>query len=74
MKEKVEATLGRIKPALQADGGDVELVEVTPEGVVKVKLTGACAGCPMSQMTLKMGIERELKKEVPEVKEVVSVS
>ena len=73
MKEKVEATLGRIKPALQADGGDVELVEVTPEGVVKVRLTGACAGCPMSQMTLKMGIERELKKEVPEVKEVVSV-
>lgn len=74
MKEKVEATLGRIKPALQADGGDVELVEVTPEGVVKVKLTGACAGCPMSQMTLKMGIESQLKKEVPEVKEVVSVA
>jgi Fe-S cluster biogenesis protein NfuA len=74
MKEQVEATLGRIKPALQADGGDVELVEVTPEGVVKVKLTGTCAGCPMSQMTLKMGIERELKKEVPEVKEVVSVA
>jgi Fe-S cluster biogenesis protein NfuA len=73
MKEKVEATLDRIKPALQADGGDVELVEVTPDGVVKVKLTGACAGCPMSEMTLKMGIERELKKEVPEVKEVVSV-
>ncbi len=73
MKEKVEATLGRIKPALQADGGDVELVEVTPDGVVKVRLTGACAGCPMSQMTLKMGIEKELKKEVPEVKEVVSV-
>ncbi|MBW1690655.1 MAG: NifU family protein [Deltaproteobacteria bacterium] len=74
MKEKVEATLGRIKPALQADGGDVELVEVTPEGVVKVKLTGACAGCPMSQMTLKMGIESQLKKEVPEVTEVVSVT
>jgi Fe-S cluster biogenesis protein NfuA len=74
MKEKVEATLGKIKPALQADGGDVELVEVTPEGVVKVKLTGACAGCPMSQMTLKMGIESQLKKEVPEVKEVVSVA
>lgn len=73
MKEKVEATLGRIKPALQADGGDVELVEVTPDGVVKVRLTGACAGCPMSQMTLKMGIESQLKKEVPEVKEVVSV-
>ena len=74
MKEKVEATLGKIKPALQADGGDVELVEVTPDGVVKVRLTGACAGCPMSQMTLKMGIEKELKKEVPEVKEVVSVA
>jgi len=74
MKEKVEATLSRIKPALQADGGDVELVEVTPEGVVKVKLTGACAGCPMSQMTLKMGIESQLKKEVPEVTEVVSVT
>jgi Fe-S cluster biogenesis protein NfuA len=74
MKEKVEATLSRIKPALQADGGDVELVEVTPEGVVKVKLTGACAGCPMSQMTLKMGIESQLKKEVPEVTEVVSVA
>jgi len=74
MKEKVEATLGRIKPALQADGGDVELVEVTPEGVVKLRLKGACAGCPMSQMTLKMGIESQLKKEVPEVKEVVSVA
>jgi Fe-S cluster biogenesis protein NfuA len=74
MKEKVEATLGRIKPSLQADGGDLELVEVTPEGVVKVRLKGACAGCPMSQMTLKMGIERQLKKEVPEVREVVSVA
>ena len=74
IKEKVEATLGKIKPALQADGGDVELVEVTPDGVVKVRLTGACAGCPMSQMTLKMGIESQLKKEVPEVKEVVSVA
>jgi Fe-S cluster biogenesis protein NfuA len=74
MKEKVEATLDKIKPALQADGGDVELVEVTPEGVVKLRLRGACAGCPMSQMTLKMGIESRLKKEVPEVKEVVSVA
>jgi len=73
MKEKVEATLGRIRPSLQADGGDVELVEVSPDGVVKVKLTGACAGCAMSQMTLKMGIERALKQEVPEVKEVISV-
>jgi len=72
-KEKVEATLGRIRPSLQADGGDVELIEVTPNGTVKVKLTGACGGCPMSQMTLKMGIERTLKQEVPEVKEVVGV-
>jgi Fe-S cluster biogenesis protein NfuA len=73
MKTKVEATLGRIRPSLQADGGDVELIEVTPNGTVKVKLTGACGGCPMSQMTLKMGIERTLKQEVPEVKEVVGV-
>jgi Fe-S cluster biogenesis protein NfuA len=73
MKEKVEATLGKIRPMLQADGGDVELVDVSPDGTVKVKLTGACSGCPMSQMTLKMGIEKELKKEIPEVKEVVSV-
>ena len=73
MKEKVEATLERIRPSLQADGGDVELVEVSPDGVVKVKLTGACQGCAMSQMTLKMGIERALKQQVPEVKEVVGV-
>jgi len=72
-KEKAEATLGRIRPSLQADGGDVELIEVTPNGTVKVKLTGACGGCPMSQMTLKMGIERTLKQELPEVKEVVGV-
>jgi Fe-S cluster biogenesis protein NfuA len=72
MKEKVQAALNKVRPALQADGGDVELVDVT-DGVVKVRLTGACGGCPMSQMTLKMGIERHLKKEVPEVKEVVSV-
>jgi Fe-S cluster biogenesis protein NfuA len=73
MKEKVEATLGKIRPSLNADGGDVELIEVSPDGVVKVKLTGACGGCPMSQMTLKMGIERMLKQEVPDVKEVVGV-
>ena len=73
MKEKVETTLGRIRPSLQADGGDVELVEVSPDGVVKVKLTGACQGCAMSQMTLKMGIEKALKQEVPEVKEVIGV-
>ena len=72
MKEKVEQALDKIRPALQADGGDVELVDVE-EGVVKVRLTGACGGCPMSQMTLKMGIERILKKEIPEVQEVVAV-
>lgn len=72
MKDKVEKALNKIRPALQADGGDVELVEVK-DGVVKVRLTGACGGCPMSQMTLKMGIERQLKKEIPEVKEVQSV-
>lgn len=72
MKEKVQAALDKVRPALQADGGDVELVEVQ-DGIVKVRLTGACGGCPMSQMTLKMGIERHLKKEVPEVKEVVAV-
>jgi len=73
LKERVEAVLEKIRPALQADGGNVELVEVTPEEIVKVKLTGACYGCPMSQMTLKMGIGRTLKKEVPEVKDVVEV-
>ncbi len=72
MKEKVEAALAKIRPALQADGGDVELVGVE-DGVVRVSLTGACAGCPMSTMTLKQGIERILKEEIPEVKEVVAV-
>lgn len=72
MKEKVEAALSKVRPALMADGGNVELIDVQ-DGVVKVRLTGACSGCPMSQMTLKMGIERLLKKEVPEVKEVVAV-
>lgn len=72
MEKKVEMALDKIRPALMADGGNVELVEVKG-GVVKVRLTGACGGCPMSQMTLKMGIERHLKKEVPEVKEVVAV-
>lgn len=73
MKEKVEAALNKIRPALQADGGGVELVEVTGDGVVKVRLTGACGGCPMSQMTLKMGVEKTIKKDVPEVKEVVAL-
>ncbi len=70
MKEKVEQALDKIRPALQADGGDVELVEVTDDGVVKVRLKGACGGCPMSQLTLKMGIERLLKKDIPEIKTV----
>jgi Fe-S cluster biogenesis protein NfuA len=73
MKEKVEKVLDKIRPSLMADGGNVELVDVE-DGVVKVKLTGACSGCPMSQMTLKMGIERYVKKEIPEIKEVVSVN
>ncbi len=72
MKEMVEKALEKIRPALQADGGNIELVDVT-DGVVKVKLTGACGGCPMSQMTLKMGVERALKQQVPEVKRVESV-
>jgi len=72
MREKVEIALSQIRPALQADGGDVELVDVS-EGVVKLRLKGACAGCPVSTMTLKQGIERVLKEQVPEVKEVVAV-
>lgn len=71
MKEKIQAVLNKIRPMLQADGGDVELVDVE-DGVVKVRLQGACAGCPMSQMTLKNGIERFLKNEIPEVKSVES--
>jgi len=73
MKEKVEEALNSIRGYLQADGGDVELVEVGEDGTVKVRLTGACKGCPMSQMTLKMGVERSLKEKIPEVKEVVAV-
>ena len=74
MRNKILNAINQIRPNLQADGGDVELVDVSEDGVVKVRLTGACRGCPMSQMTLKMGIEKFLKKEVPEVKEVVSVA
>jgi Fe-S cluster biogenesis protein NfuA len=70
--EKVKTVLDQIRPALQADGGDVELIGVE-DGIVSVRLTGACGGCPMSTMTLKMGIERLLKQKLPEVKEVVSV-
>jgi len=73
MKEKVEAALNKIRPSLRADGGDVELVEVSSDGIVKVRLTGACGGCPMSQMTMKMGIEKIIKGEVPGIKEVIAV-
>jgi Fe-S cluster biogenesis protein NfuA len=73
MRDKVEAELNAIRPALQADGGDVELVEVTADGVVKVRLKGHCAGCPMAQMTIKGGIERRLRKAVPGVKSVEAV-
>lgn len=72
MRERVEEALNEIRPALQADGGGVELVDVD-DGIVKVKLTGACGGCPMSQMTLKMGIEKRLKERLPEVKSVEAV-
>ncbi|HDP69083.1 MAG TPA: NifU family protein [Candidatus Marinimicrobia bacterium] len=74
MKEKVKKVLEAVRPFLQADGGDVELVDVTDDGIVKVRLTGACGGCPMSTYTLKMGIENKLKKELPEVKAVEQVA
>jgi Fe-S cluster biogenesis protein NfuA len=73
MREKVEKALEKIRPHLQADGGDVELVDVTAEGVVKVRLTGHCCGCPMAQMTLQGGIARRLRELVPEVKAVEAV-
>ena len=73
MKEKVEVALNKVRPLLQADGGDVELIEVTPDGVVKVRLTGACRGCPLSEMTLKAGVEKIIKQEVPEVTKVVAL-
>ena len=73
MKEKVQEVLNKVRPMLQRDGGDAELVDVTEDGIVKVKLTGACGGCPMSTMTLKMGIEKQLKQELPEVKSVEQV-
>lgn len=72
MKEKIEKALDLIRPYLKADGGDVEVIEVT-DGTVKVKLTGACGGCPMSTITLKNAVERAIKQEVPEVKTVVAV-
>lgn len=73
MKAQIEEVLATVRPALQADGGDVELVDVTDDGIVSVKLKGACGTCPMATMTLKMGIERTLKAKLPSVKEVVQV-
>jgi Fe-S cluster biogenesis protein NfuA len=73
LKEKVEKALQKVRPHLQADGGDVELVNVTPDGVVTVKLQGACGCCPMATMTLQQGVSRIIKQEVPEVKEIKSV-
>ena len=73
LREQVATSLGSIRPSLQADGGDVELVDVSEEGVVSVRLTGACRGCPMSTMTLKMGIERVLREQIPEIKSVEAV-
>lgn len=73
MKERVEKALDKVRPMLAADGGNVELVEVTADGIVKLKLTGTCGCCPMSQMTLKMGVERILRQEVPEIKEVIAL-
>jgi Fe-S cluster biogenesis protein NfuA len=72
MREKVETILGQIRPSLQADGGDVVLVDVE-DGIVSLKLTGACDGCPMASMTLRNGIERVLRDQIPELKEVVAV-
>lgn len=73
MKERVQAVIEEIRPNLQADGGDIDLVDVTPEGIVKVKLRGACSGCPGAAMTLKMGVESILKKKIPEVTAVENV-
>ncbi len=72
MQEQVEAVIDSLRPALQSDGGDVEVVGVA-EGVVTLRLVGACSGCPMSIMTLKMGIERELRRVVPEIVDVIAV-
>ncbi|MCF8261405.1 MAG: NifU family protein [Melioribacteraceae bacterium] len=74
LNEKVEKALDTIRPYLKADGGDVELVQVTESGIVEVKLTGACVGCPMSQMTLRAGVERALIREVPGIRRVEAVN
>ncbi|NLD99490.1 MAG: NifU family protein [Fibrobacter sp.] len=70
MKEQVQEVINEIRPNLQADGGDIELIDVTEDGVVKVRLKGACSGCPGAAMTLKMGVERLLKKRIPEIQRV----
>lgn len=72
-REQVEKVLEKVRPNLQADGGNIELVDVTADGIVKVKLTGACGCCPMATMTLQQGVARVLKKEIPEIKDVVAV-
>jgi len=72
LKDKVEISLNKVRSLLQADGGGIDLLDVTEDGVVKIKLTGACGNCPMSQMTLKMTVERAIKAEVPEVKKVIT--
>ena len=72
-KESVEDVLNQVRPALQRDGGDIELIEITDEGIVKVKLKGACGGCPMAGLTLKMSVERILKEKIPQVKSVEAV-
>ncbi|GKX29227.1 NifU family protein [Vallitalea longa] len=74
MKDKVQEVLDQVRPGLQGDGGDVRLVEVTDDGIVKVELEGSCKGCPFSQLTVKNFIEKTLKEQIPEVKEVVSVN
>lgn len=74
IRERVSRVLNLIRPAVQSDGGDVELVDVTPEGIVRIRLHGACVGCPSSTMTLQMGIERNLKQHVPEVTSVQAVA
>jgi Fe-S cluster biogenesis protein NfuA len=73
VRKEVEVALAKIRPFLQRDGGDIQLIDVTEDGIVKVQLQGACQGCPMSQMTLKQGVEKALMKEVPGVKEVQSI-
>jgi Fe-S cluster biogenesis protein NfuA len=72
-RTQVEAILDKIRPAIQSDGGDVELINIREDKVIEVRLQGACKGCPMSTLTLKAGIERVIKEEIPEVKEVISV-